>query len=174
MSGLDKSQARWNILAQQVIMAQFGRSSRDGQKYAMDAWDGYPAERARLMDFIATSKPRNPIVLSGDSHTNLVSDLKADFNKSHSAVVGVEFAGTSISSSGSTIEGQKAAEADVAAQPHLKWFEGTKRGYVSCTVERGQWRSDFMQVDNVVDAASPVTIGSSWVVLDGTPGVHAA
>jgi alkaline phosphatase D len=81
MAGMDKSTAHWNILAQQVILAQFGRLSEEGEKYSMDSWDGYPAERGRLMDFLATRKPRNPIVLSGDSHTNLVSDLKADFSK---------------------------------------------------------------------------------------------
>ncbi|RYG75337.1 alkaline phosphatase [bacterium] len=174
MSGLNKSQARWNVLAQQIIMAQFGRISEDGETYNMDSWDGYPAERGRLMDYLGTSKPRNPIILSGDSHSNLVSNLKADFDKAGSAIVGVEFAGTSISSGGSTEKAQQEVEANIAGQPHLKWFEGTKRGYVSCTIDRKQWRSDFMQVGDVMDAASPVKVGTSWVVNDGEPGVHRA
>lgn len=174
MSGLDRSPARWNILAQQVIMAQFARSSPDGPKFGMDSWDGYPADRARLLAFMATRQVRNPIVLAGDSHSNLVSDLKADFDKKDSAIVGVEFAGTSISSDGVNAKAQATAEADVAAQPHLKWFEGTKRGYVSCTIERDQWRSDFLQVADITDAASPVTTSASWIVQGGVPGVHRA
>ena len=174
MSGLTQSHARWNVLAQQIIMTQFGHLSADGTNYSMDAWDGYPVERARLMNFLATQKPHNPIVLSGDSHTNLISDLKADFDKPKSPIVGVEFAGTSISSNGSSKRAQEAVEKDVAAQPHLKWFEGTKRGYISCTVERKQWRSDVLQVADVKDAASPVRVGPSWVVREGEPGVHPA
>lgn len=176
MAGLDKSNAHWNILAQQLILTQFGRTMAKTEDlgYSMDGWDGYPSDRARLMEFLARNKTRNPIVLSGDSHTNLVSDLKADFDKKDSAIVGVEFAGTSITSGGANAKGQAAAEADVAAQSHLKWFEGTKRGYVSCTVERDQWRSDFMQVSNVDNAASPVTTGASWIVRSGEPGVHRA
>lgn len=174
MSGMNKTTSRWNVVAQQVVMTQFGHMSPVGTKYGMDSWDGYPAERQRLMDFLARSKPRNPVVLSGDSHLNLVSDLKADFEKADSATVAVEFAGTSISSGGSDAGEQQGYEADVIAQPYLKWVEGTKRGYVSCTVARKQWRSDVMQVADVVDAASPVTVASSWVVNDGEPGVHRA
>lgn len=57
---------------------------------------------------------------------------------------------------------------------HLKWYEGTKRGYVSCTGERDRWKSDFLQVADVRDTASPVTTGASFVVRDGEPGVHRA
>jgi alkaline phosphatase D len=174
MKGLDKSTARWNVLAQQVILAQFGRMSADGEKYNMDSWDGYPAERGRLMEFLGTRKPSNPIILSGDSHTNLVSDLKQDFDKAGSATVGVEFAGTSISSGGSSAKVQKEVERDIASQPHLKWFEGTKRGYVSCSVNRKEWRSDFMQVGDVLDAGSAVAVGASFVVRDGESGVERA
>jgi alkaline phosphatase D len=177
MTGLNKSTARWNILAQQIIMAQFGHfeeGAEGEQVYGMDSWDGYPAERARLMEFLATSKPRNPIVLSGDSHTNLIADLKANFDKKDSPTVGVEFAGTSISSGGTSKKNQKKVESEMIGQPHLKWFEGTKRGYVSCTVQRGQWRSDVMQVADVEEADSKVKIGTSWVVQDGVPGVQRA
>lgn len=172
--GLNRSTARWNVLAQQIIMAQFIRTTGEKETFNMDAWDGYPVERQQLMSYLAARKPRNPIVLAGDSHTNLVSDLKAIFDRVESPIVGSEFAGTSISSGGSTPEVQRSREADVARQPHLKWFEGTKRGYVSCTLDRKAWRSDFLQVADVKKQDSPVTIGATWVVEDGKPGVQRA
>lgn len=40
-----------------------------------DAWDGYRANRNRILDHIQQSKIDNTIILSGDSHANWVSDL---------------------------------------------------------------------------------------------------
>jgi len=174
LEGLNRSPSRWNVLAQQIIMAQFIRTAGGKQAFNMDAWDGYPAERQRLIDYLAARKPRNPIVLAGDSHTNLVSDLKADFEKAESPIVGSEFAGTAISSGGMTIEAQQSRQQDVARQPHLKWFEAMKRGYVSCTLDARQWRSDFLQVADVKKQDSAVAIGASWIVEDGKAGVQRA
>ena len=174
LDGLDRSPARWNVIAQQIIMTQFARHSSAGDAFNMDAWDGYPVERSRLMRFLEQRKPRNPVVISGDSHTNLISDLKADFDKPSSAIVGAEFAGTSISSGGTTAKKARAYAEDVAAQPHLKYFEGTKRGYISCVLSRDAWRSDIMQVEDVLDAGSPVRVGSSWAVEEGKPGIQKA
>jgi alkaline phosphatase D len=160
------------VMAQQVIMAQFIRTAAGKETFNMDGWDGYPTERQRFMNYLAARKLRNPVVLAGDSHTNLVSDLKADFAKAESPIVGSEFAGTAITSGGMTPEAQQSRQQDVARQPHLKWFEGTKRGYVSCTLDRKLWRSDFLQVADVKKQNSPVTNGASWIVEDGKAGVQ--
>lgn len=172
--GLNSSPSRWNVMAQQIIMAQFIRTAGAKETFNMDAWDGYPVERQHLMDYLSQRKPRNPIVLSGDSHTNLVSDLKADFTQTDSPIVGSEFAGTAITSGGMNSEAQQSRLKDVAQQPHLKWFEGIKRGYVSCTLDRTLWRSDFLQVADIKIPESPVTVGETWVVEDGKPGVQRA
>ena len=50
--GLARSQARWNILAQQVFMAQRDFDPEAEVRLSMDAWDGYAASRDRLFDFI--------------------------------------------------------------------------------------------------------------------------
>jgi alkaline phosphatase D len=66
----------------------------------MDNWDGHVQARARLMKFLAEARPANPIVMTGDIHSNWVADLKVDFNNPSSAVVGTELVGTSISTGG--------------------------------------------------------------------------
>jgi phosphodiesterase/alkaline phosphatase D-like protein len=43
--------------------------------FLQDAWDGYRANRLRVLNFIANSSIDNTIILSGDSHANWVSDL---------------------------------------------------------------------------------------------------
>ncbi|MGV3617437.1 MAG: alkaline phosphatase D family protein [Fimbriimonas sp.] len=172
--GLRDSKARWNVIPQQLFVTQFVNHTAQGERFSPDTWDGYPVERNRLMRFLHEAKVPNAVVLTGDSHKNLVSDLKLDFDAKDSPVVGVELAGTAISSGG--IAPDKAPDWDkrVAAQPHLKWFEGVKRGYVTCTLDRRELRSDYWGVADVKDRMSPVDRSASFVIESGVPGVKRA
>jgi alkaline phosphatase D len=173
--GLSASAALWNVIPQQLYMTQFPNvNARGVETFSMDTWDGYSVERDRLMRFLHEAKIRNAVVLTGDSHKNLVSDLKLDFAKADSPIVGVELAGTAISSGG--IAPDKAGDWDkrVAAQPHLKWFEGVKRGYVSCVLDRNAYRTQYWAVEDVKDAKSPVNKSASFVIENGRPGVQRA
>ncbi len=42
-------------------------------EHAYEKWDQFPNARARLFDLIAKTKPRNPIILSGDRHLGEIS-----------------------------------------------------------------------------------------------------
>ena len=44
-----------------------------------DAWDGYRANRNRVLDHLYYNRIDNTIMLSGDSHANWVSDLAREF-----------------------------------------------------------------------------------------------
>lgn len=83
--GLSRSRAQWNVLAQQVIVAEADFDPGPGELHWMDKWDGYPAARERLMAFLEQRRPANPVVLSGDNHNNWVFDLKRDFSGLESA-----------------------------------------------------------------------------------------
>lgn len=50
-----------------------------------DAWDGYRANRNRILDHLVDGHIDNAIILSGDSHGNWVSDLarKLDILREH-------------------------------------------------------------------------------------------
>ena len=49
----------------------------------LDAWDGYRANRARVLNHLYNNSIDNTIILSGDSHANWVSDLARKFIKLH-------------------------------------------------------------------------------------------
>ena len=53
---LGASKARWNVLAQQTLMAQADSKLGEGQRFYTDGWDGYPAARERLMDTLVATK----------------------------------------------------------------------------------------------------------------------
>ncbi|MEK7874831.1 MAG: alkaline phosphatase D family protein, partial [Pseudomonadota bacterium] len=129
--GLARTRARWNVIAQQTLMAQHDRKPGPGQSFWTDGWDGYPAARARLLNDITRLKPSNPLVIGGDVHCNWVADLKPDFDDPKSPVVATEFCGTSITSQGPS---QKQVQTMLAENPHLRYGEGTKRGYVKMDI----------------------------------------
>jgi alkaline phosphatase D len=173
-AGLDRSSATWNVLAQQIFMSQFDAVPGPDATYAMDKWDGYLHARQRLFHYLATRRPANPVAIAGDAHLSLVSDLKLNFEDPRSPTVAAEFSGTSISSSGATPQTAPVIAKAVAEQPHIHYYEGLRRGYVSCTVEPGVWRSDLRTVQTIARPDSDVVTDVSFVVEAGKPGVRRA
>jgi len=135
-----------------------------------DQWSGYEEDRKRVLDFFAQRKPSNPIVITGDIHSNWVADLKTDWKDERSATVGTEFVGTSISSGGDGAEERPTTQAQYRENPHLKWFNG-QRGYVKCTVTPAEYRADYRVVPYVTRPGAPVATRSSWTVESGRTGV---
>jgi alkaline phosphatase D len=138
---LSKSQAHWKVLAQQVLMAKVDRMAGPEQAYAMDQWSGYEEARKRVLKFMDERRALNPVVLTGDIHSNWVCDLKADFDRPDSAIVGTEFVGTSITSGGDGSDTLPAVEKYLPENPHVKFYN-SQRGYVSCTVTPKEWQSE--------------------------------
>ena len=142
LGGIAASEARWNVLAQQVFFARIDFQEGDGRQLQMDAWDGYPGSRGRILDFVAQRSVENLVVLTGNVHRNWANELLNDFNDPDSPPVGTEFVGTSITSGGdgSDVHGDTAAI--LAENPHIKFFNG-QRGYVRCRLTPDTWQTDY-------------------------------
>ncbi len=172
LRGLDKSPARWNVIAQQTMMAEYDFDARpSAEVFNMDQWDGYVAARARLLTFLNQRRPSNPIVLTGDIHSSWVHDLKLDFSNPASPTVGTEFVGTSITSDfpAQFIAPVRAALPD---NPHTKFFDGAFRGYVRCNLTRDRWQSDYRVVSTILDPNASISTSASFVVENGQPGAQ--
>ena len=169
LNRLDRSTARWNVIAQQTMFARFDFLAGAAQLFNMDQWDGYVAARRRLISFLEQRQPRNPVVLSGDIHASFVHTLKANFVDPSSAAVGTEFVGTSITSTFpvALINPVRAALAD---NPHTLFFDGFFRGYVRCLVTHQTWSADFRAVPTPLDEGVDAFTLASFVVVDGQPG----
>jgi alkaline phosphatase D len=169
LEGLGKSQARWNVIGQQVMMAQFDWQPGQGQVFNMDQWDGYPAGRNRILGYLQQAKPSNPVVLTGDIHSSWVSDLKADFDDAKSAVLGTELVTTSISADFPTqfIPGVTAALTD---NPHVKYFNGASRGYVRCELTPQTWTTDFRVTSSIKESTAKMSTHATFVQQSGKAG----
>lgn len=164
---------RWQVLAQQVVMgtlnfpAPFAETlpeaapeivrrragvlaaaAQAGLPLNLDAWDGYPAARARLLS-AAQEAEANLVVLSGDSHNAWGLDLAHG-----GAPAGVEFAAHSVTSPGfeSFVPGTdpaRVAGAMVGASPHLRWADTSGRGYLTLTLTPDEARGDWLFLDTI-------------------------
>ena len=170
---LRESPAVWNVMPQQVMMAQVDRLAGDEVGYSMDQWPGYGASRDRLLRHLAESRVRNPVILTGDIHTNWVNDLLADFADPASPVVATEFVGTSISSSGDGGPNSGYAASVMSDNPFVK-LHNAQRGYVSCEVTAGRWTARYRVLDRVSARGAPRKTLAEFAVLEGRPGAQRA
>ena len=185
LRGMHGSRARWTALGNQVRMARFDfgpfepPASGGPIIYNVDSWDGYGAERGRLLDAIAADPGLNVVVLTGDAHAAFVNDLERDFDTPGTAVA-TEFVGTSITSDFPAALWAPVEAAAKLTSPWMRFLDARHRGYATCTVTRQEWRTDFRAVASsadrgqVVSPSAAVHTAGSFVVEQGHAGAHPA
>ena len=181
----------WQVLIQQVIMGNLAMplnlaegmaadspdwlkkrigisasASRNGLPWNMDAWDGYPAARDRLMK-ASLEANANLLVFTGDSHNAWAFDLDRK-----GARVGVEMAGHSVTSPGaeSTIRWRKAdaLAADlVGRNKQLKWADVSQRGYMAVELTPKSTTSEWRFLANVRQKGTALAGIKRMTVLAG-------
>jgi alkaline phosphatase D len=160
--GLAESKAAWNLIGSGVMFASLDTGKdADPPSYFLDLWDGYPAERQRILDHIVNTRVANPVVVSGDYHASFVNDVA---QQAGAAAVATEFVTPAISSS---IFG----EDYTARNPHVKYFEA-RNGYMLCELERERLRGTFRYVADTADPGAALEQGPVWEVASGTPGAR--
>lgn len=169
--GLRASSARWNVIAQQTLMAQSDRKPGEGQAFWTDGWDGYPLARRRLLRAIEEPRVANPVVIGGDVHMSVVADLKTDFDDPRAPVVATEFVGTSISSQGLP---RRRVEGWLTDSPHIKYANPTRRGYTVAELSVRRCQVYLRTLDDVKDPQSGIRTLRSYAVEDGKPGAQRA
>ncbi|MDF5753969.1 alkaline phosphatase D family protein [Spongiactinospora sp. TRM90649] len=111
---LRDSSARWKVLVQPLF---FGRRMFPDGSLSDDAWDAFPAQRARILD----TGGGGLVVLGGDVHNHWACDLGDDSARP----VGVEFVTSSVSSAPPGTDNA----AILAANAHIRFHDG-HRGHL--------------------------------------------
>ncbi len=161
---LRRSDARWNLLAQQTWFSQL---RYPGERYNMDQWDGYPSQRQRVLEELANPQLQNPVILSGDWHCGAAMNVLSDFERPNSAVVAAELAGTSIST---PCPWDPAVAAALPENPHVKYYGGNQRGYLLCQIDRNALTAAYRLVVNPEQRDSPVRVDRTMIVRNGQRG----
>lgn len=173
--GLARSPGTWNVLAQQVMMGLAGFRNRAGEPlvYSMDQWGGAAHERAALLSFCAERKVANPVVLTGDIHSNWVNDLRVEDHQPETPVVATEFVGTSISSGGNGVDRIRSHDELLGDNPGVR-FHNAERGYCRCTVTPTAWTSEYIVLDNITRPGGRATTRATFIVEAGRAGAERA
>ena len=167
--GLTTGRARWNLIAQPMLMAPLEQRPGPGQAWWTDGWDGYPAARERLLGVIDAHRVANPVVLGGDIHSFWATDLAAPGDPTR--IVATEFVGTSISSPGIPHD---AVQSFLPDNPHIRFAEARYRGYVVCELTPQALHTRFRALADVTDPATTVSTLAAFTVQNGRPGAMRA
>ena len=124
--------------------------------YNLDAWDGYPVAREKLLATILAAN-KKLVVLSGDTHNAWHSQLTLAgyISASQAGVkVGEEFATPSVSSVGlesyfSTLPSANVKSIYESVVDDLKWMDPSRRGYLKMTFTKTQAKGEWVFVNTV-------------------------
>lgn len=181
----------WQVLAQQVVLGELAMAEgvlqtmppktpewlrktiqadvaagHVGLPFNMDAWDGYPAARRRLLDS-ALAADANLVVLTGDTHNAWAFDLDH-----HDERVGVEMAGHSVTSPGAedSLPWLKAPDLErmtVERNRQLKWCDTSQRGYMAVELTPASATSEWRFLATIKQRGTALAGTKRMTVLAG-------
>jgi alkaline phosphatase D len=170
--GFDDTRSRWHIVGQQLLLAELEHATIQPNWYWNDAWDGYPMARRRLLDAVVDENVRNPVFFTGDWHSTFVNDLKLDFKDPAAPTVATEFVTPAITTGGDDTPYGPYYAPMVPFNPHIRYYEGDRRGYMKATVTRDQLRVDLRFVTHVEKPGGTGYTEQTFYVEDGRPGAE--
>ncbi len=133
------------VVGNQVVLAPFPAQNN------LDSWDGFPAQRARVLEAIAGA-PSLPVVVTGDTHASLAFDLPgASYDAStQTGSLGVEWGAPALASPHLTGAEARAMEAALlAGTPHLRFTEQEAKGYLLLDLDHVRARGEWWHVADV-------------------------
>jgi alkaline phosphatase D len=165
---LDRTTARWNVIANEVIMAKMPIALGDRQLFNLDQWDGYPTEQRQVLAKLAARPDLNPLVITGDIHSYGAAELKVDWDDPAAPVVATEFVGGSITSN--FPDGVRAQDV-LAGVPWIRYTDSTRHGYAVMELTEEQARCRFRSVRTTTAEESPIDTIAEFIVQAGKPGL---
>jgi alkaline phosphatase D len=173
LDSLGSGQTTWDVMANTVLFSRLDSDDTVGERFSTGQWDAYQAAQQRVIDTVAAKDAGGFVVLTGDIHRNYHLNVLADFEDPASDVVGVEFAGTSISSGRDGSQTDAGLELRKAENPHLVYAD-LWRGYLRCRVTHDEWRTELRAIDRISTLDYHASTSTTLVTLPGHPGLHVA
>lgn len=199
---LENSPAQWKILGNQVMFADYnvGWAAEAFDRYTpeqiesifLDIWDGYPAERAEIINFIEEKKIDDVVIVTGDVHCSFAYDIAlrpSVFSAGKNGVtynpetgdgsVAVEFVTPGITSSNYDENvGLKLARMledqintplpnGINPNPHMKYADLIRHGYLILDVRPERVQADWYFSKNILIPTLEEEYGEGWMSRRG-------
>jgi alkaline phosphatase D len=141
--------------------------------YNLDAWDGYPIQRETILQTIK-AQGKKLITLSGDSHNAWFANVTTLAGEK----VGVEFAGSSVTSPGfesaglgglaSSLDGTAVVPGvqgtGMGLVDDLNYVDSIRRGYLLMTATTASVKGEYVFVDTIKSKTYIAVTGKSVTV----------
>ena len=165
---ITNNRSAWNAIASTSVFSPF-HLDIDGKTFNFTgSWDGYPANRDRVVSAIRRSNTGQAVILSGDMHSFWAID-GSQSGVAADRFPGVEFVVSSISANWPDQMDKPIAD-NLGRNPQIRFYEPDKRGYLLHEVTAKEWQATARAVANVRDAQSGVFDAARFVVDRGKPG----
>jgi alkaline phosphatase D len=163
-----RSKSLWNVIGNGEMFSRLRQKTKEGKEgWWTDDWNGFPRARERIVVAMTRTKLSNPVILTGDIHSFWVNDVKEDFNNPKAATVATELVGTSITSAGVPYD---QFSKFLPANPHVKFFDSRKRGYILCEAGRTAMTVALRTVEDVRDPATKDGTLAKFAIEAGKAG----
>jgi alkaline phosphatase D len=176
------SKAKWRLIGQQIVLAQYTNDPVTQKPIYMDQWDGYPKARARLFETLTSRPDGNVVVVTGDLHGSCVFELtedpwSTDYDPSTGAgAFAVEFVVPAVTSPYNTFDPVTTEEDDLKKGcPHLAWTNLKQNGFAVIDVTAEQVQCDFYVFGSIKEGSDGVADwAKGFVVKSGSAHAIAA
>lgn len=173
---LASSTSVWRVLVQQVMMAPMLLL---GAPVNLDAWDGYPSARGRMIEAIRGSLG-NVVVLTGDIHSSWANDVPGEpldpstYDPATGAgSVAVEFVTPSVTSAGLEGDNGSIQQLFVDSNPHTKYVDLKQHGYLVLDVRAAKVQADWYYVEDIrSETGGKESHAVSYAVYSGKPSLR--
>ncbi|MDI3331031.1 MAG: alkaline phosphatase D family protein [Micrococcus sp.] len=200
LAGLVGESAQWKLVGNPVMITPvrfpstlntaelqglhelLGTTTIDGVPYNVDQWDGYVADRNRVIRHLRDHGVKDTVFLTGDIHSGWACDLPADpltypLNRES---VATELVCTSVTSDNlDDILGVPPRTASLsveaairASNPHVRYLDFDSHGYSVLDVTAAGVRMDWYRLDERTSPGSGASRTASYDVAAGTQRVR--
>lgn len=204
LTSLKNSPAQWKIIGNQVMFAEYnvGWAAASSDEYTpeqlesifLDIWDGYPAERAEIIQYLENEKINDVVFVTGDIHCSFAyditlrpsllgaagQDLTYDPTTGNGSVA-VEFVTPGITSANyDEIVGLEQAKQfqyqvnkplpkphEINPNPHMKYADLIRHGYLILDIRPDKTQADWYFSKDILQKTSEEVKGEGWFTKTG-------
>ena len=175
---LANADATWKIIGNQVLFSDFDLSPVSKNRTRnLDAWDGYPAEKQNIIQFLKEGNIKNTIFITGDTHRSWAFEVPESieaYQADPNSAVAIELGTTSITSS-NTDESTSVDTAmmieqmlmDPLANPHLKFTNQRDHGFILLTLTKDQADAQWIYSKTIKTDDNASAVGFEAMVPEG-------
>ena len=176
---LTNSKATWKVIGNQVMFADIELSAvYPNMPRNLDSWDGYPAEKLKVRNFITERKMKDVIFLTGDTHASWAIEVATEVKKTYdpktsAGAFAVELGTTSVSSanddeyrSADTVRMME--KALLAKNPHIKYLNDRDHGYLLLTLYPTSAKAEWYYMETLRQPNSAERLGAKYSFSKGS------